>query len=102
MARLTLRTSQEVLSAIGQRARALRLSANLTQAELSVRADVALRSLQRFENTGRASMELAVRVAFVLGVEDEMELLFRQPEATSVDEFLGSKQPRRQRARGSK
>lgn len=102
MARLDLRSTNDVLREMGRRARALRLYRNLTQAELSERADVALRTLQRFENTGRASTELVVRVAFALGAEEPMDSLFPRPEPTSIDEFLADEEPGRQRARGSK
>ncbi len=102
MAQLTLKSSGDVIVQIGHRARALRLYRNLSQAALSRRADVALRTLQRFENTGRASIEVAVRVAFALGAQDAMDLLFQRPEPTSIDEFLAKKKPERRRVRGSK
>ncbi len=102
MARLTLKSPEEVLREIGERARALRLFRNLTQAELSQRANVALRTLQRFENTGRASTDVLARIAFALGAEEPMESMFQRPEPASIDEFLAEKEPGRQRARGSK
>lgn len=102
MARLSLKSPQEVLGQIGQRARDLRLHRNLTQVELGERADVALRSLQRFERTGRASTEAAVRIAFALGAEEPLEALFERPAPASIDEVLAEKRPGRKRARGSK
>ena len=102
MARLTLKSPEEVLQQIASSARELRLQKNLTQAELGKRADVALRSLQRFENTGRSSTETLVRIAFALGVEDALDALFARPEPGSMDEFLDDEKPRRRRARGSK
>jgi len=102
MARLSLHSPEEVLVGIGQRARELRLFRNLTQSELSKRADVGLRTLQRFETTGRVSMEVAVRVAFVLSAEEALDALFQPPEPSTIDEVLAEKRPGRKRARGSK
>ena len=102
MARLSLHSPEEVLLGIGHRARELRLFRNLTQAELSKRADVGLRTLQRFETTGRVSMEVAVRVAFVLSAEDALEALFERPEPTTIDQVLAENRTGRKRARRSK
>jgi transcriptional regulator with XRE-family HTH domain len=102
MARLSLRSPPELLCEMGQRARALRLHRNLTQSELSARADVSLRTLRRFESTGRASTAAMVRIAFALGAEEQVDSLFPRPEARSMDEFLAAGDPRRQRARRPK
>jgi transcriptional regulator with XRE-family HTH domain len=102
MAQLSLRSPSEVLLEMGQRARALRLHRNVTQSQLSARADVSLRTLRRFERTGQASTAVMVRIAFALGAEEPIDALFPQPEARSIDEFLAAAEPGRQRARGSK
>jgi transcriptional regulator with XRE-family HTH domain len=90
------------LDEIRHRVRCLRVSRNLSQDALSQRADVALRTLQRFEHTGHASLEVVVRLAFALGSEDALDQLFRLPEANSMDELMARSKRGRQRARGSK
>jgi len=102
MARLVLKGPEEILTAIGERARGLRLHVNMSQVELAQRAAVPLRSLQRFESTGRANTDVVVRIAFVLAAEDSLDALFALPEPRTMDEVLAEKRPRRQRARGSR
>lgn len=101
MARLLLKGPAELLAEVGERARHLRLHRNVPQAEVAARADVPLRTLQRFERTGRASTFALVRIAFALGVEDSLGALFPSPEAATLDEVLRAKKPARQRARRS-
>lgn len=99
MARLYLKTPDEVMGGIGRDAQRLRLYQNLTQAEVAVRAGIGLRTLQRFEKSGKAGVDVMVQVAFVLGVAQTMEGLFPLPEARSIDEVLRRKTPARRRAR---
>lgn len=87
MARLTLKAPGERLQDLGRRAQALRKHRELTQAELSARADVSLRSLQRFETTGRGSTELLIRIAYALGAEQRIDELFELPRAATLAEF---------------
>ena len=102
MASLSLQSPGDVLREMGRRAKALRLHQNVTQAQLSGRADVSLRTVRRFESTGRASTAVMVRIAFALGAEEPLDALFPQPKARSMDEFLADDEPGRQRARGPK
>ena len=88
MARLYLTSPPEVLRELGQRAKSLRKYHRLTQDELSARADVASRSLRRFENTGHASTELMVRIAFALDAHELFGGLFEPPEARTLEEFV--------------
>ena len=99
MARLSLKSPAELLAELGERARHLRLHRNVPQAELAARADVPLRTLQRFERTGRASTVALVRIAFALGAEESLAALFPRPEPATLDEVLHTKEPARQRAR---
>jgi len=87
MARLTLKGPGERLQELGRRAQALRKHRELTQAELSVRADVSLRSLQRFETTGHGSTELLIRIAYALSAEQRIDELFELPRAATLAEF---------------
>jgi transcriptional regulator with XRE-family HTH domain len=84
---LTLLTPAEVGQQLAQRLRALRLAKNLTRATLAGRAGVSAASLKRFESTGRASLELVLKVAHVLGRLEELSELFPPPPARSMEEL---------------
>ena len=85
---------------IAARAKARRLSMNLTQAGAAVRASVSLASLKRFERTGEVSLSSLLRIARVLDCLREFRALFPAPELRTLDEVLQRKKPR-QRARRS-
>ena len=60
----------------------------LTQQELSVRADVSLPSLRRFEQKGEISLSALVRIAVVLDAQDGFLSLFPRQEYRSIEELL--------------
>lgn len=97
MARMYLRSPSEVAESIGARSRALRLARGLTQAALADKAGLGRRTVQRFEQSGTATVEVMVRIAFALGVPDTFDELFPEPPAQSIDEVLRAK-PKRARA----
>ena len=78
----------EVLATIGRRARALRLSRNLTQEGLAARADVSLGALKLFERSGKASIETVIKIAFALGVEAEFASLFPQDSFARIEDVI--------------
>jgi transcriptional regulator with XRE-family HTH domain len=83
-----LETVDEALQALGARARALRLLRELSQEELAGRAGVGVATVQRFENSGRASLENVYRLAQALRAEGVLHTLFAAPPYTSIDEAL--------------
>lgn len=78
----------EVLRAIGERARQLRLLQKLRQDELAVRAGVGVATVHRFEKTGTASFENVLRIATALQAEAGFDRLFELPAYSSLDEAL--------------
>ena len=56
MQSLVLNTASEICALIGQRLRTLRLSNNLSQAELAARAGVSLMMLRRLESGGEGPL----------------------------------------------
>jgi transcriptional regulator with XRE-family HTH domain len=85
-------TFREMLQAIGERARRLRLIRNLRQEELATRAGVGIATVRRFEKTGVASIENVLRIASALGAEQTFEKLFEAPPYASIDEALARPQ----------
>jgi len=85
---------------LAARARAARLSRNLTQEEVAERAGVSLSSLKRFERTGLAALDLVVRIALIFDSEDSIEAVFREDVPARLEDLTPS--PTRQRARRRK
>ncbi len=82
------------------RVRRLRLDRNWTRATLAERAGVTLASLRRFETTGKASLELVLKVAHALDRLHELSSLFHPPRARSLAELeQRSAAPERKRGR---
>jgi transcriptional regulator with XRE-family HTH domain len=82
------RPFHEVLRALGERARQLRLQRALGQAELASRADVGIATVRRFEKTGSASIENVLRIATALHADAAFDKLFEPPAYESLDEAL--------------
>jgi transcriptional regulator with XRE-family HTH domain len=78
----------ETLSAIGARARQLRLLRKLRQDELATRAGVGVATIHRFEKTGTASFENVLRIATALHAEKGFAKLFEAPAYASLEEAL--------------
>jgi transcriptional regulator with XRE-family HTH domain len=73
--------------ALAERAKSLRLLKGWRRTTLAERAGVSPFSLKRFEQTGKASLELVLKVAHALGRLDEFDGLFRPPSARSLAEL---------------
>jgi len=84
---LTLLRPGEVGGLLGDRAKALRLGKGWTRETLAQRAGVSASSLKRFETTGKASLELVLKVAGALGRLDEFGKLLLPPPARSIEEL---------------
>jgi transcriptional regulator with XRE-family HTH domain len=83
------RTSfQDRLRAVGERVRRLRLARNLRQQELADHAGIGPATLARFERTGHASLETALRIATALAADAAFDKLFEPPPYASIDEAL--------------
>ncbi|ESQ93956.1 helix-turn-helix domain-containing protein [Asticcacaulis benevestitus] len=76
MLSIALKSPNELLRDVANRAKARRLSQNLTQEGLAARADVSLGTLKLFEKEGKASFATIVRIAFALDAVSEFESLF--------------------------
>ena len=65
-AKLTLTGPTEMAQVLADRAKALRLLRGWTQNTLAKRAGVTAASYRRFETTGKASLELVLKIAHAL------------------------------------
>lgn len=89
---LSLKTPQEVLFEIAERAKRCRLTLNLTQSGLAKRANVSLGSLKRFESTGKIALESLLKLALVLENLETFDRVFTyQRPLITLDEILKEK-----------
>jgi transcriptional regulator with XRE-family HTH domain len=91
MISINLTTPQEMLKKIAEKARAKRLSLDLSQRTLSERSGVSYGVLKKFERTGQISLESLLKLAVILGSLDDFETVFspnKPEEALSLDELM--------------
>jgi transcriptional regulator with XRE-family HTH domain len=95
-------STKDIQLTIARRLKEARLSANLTQLSLSLRAGISLGSLKRFERSGEISFKGLVQLAFALRREDDIASLFLPQQKASLDTLLEqAKNTQRQRGRKS-
>lgn len=83
-----MKTSAELLSALGAAVRARRLAQNWSQAEAAKRAGMSQSTWKRLEATGQATTESLLSAAIALRCEDGFARLFPAPTPQSMDELL--------------
>ena len=76
---------------IARRVRLRRREAKVSQAELAARSGVSLGSIKRFEGSGEISLISLLRIATVLGYENDFEKLFERKNYQSIDEIINAK-----------
>lgn len=91
MVSILMKSPHEMAKSIAERAKAKRLSLNLSQQTLSKRSGVSYGTLKKFERTGQISLESLLKMALALGEFEKFDYLFaRDAEElpTSLDELL--------------
>ncbi len=78
----------DVLIELAQKAKKLRKSKKMSQADLSKRANLSLGSLKRFEQTGQISLESLLKISFILGRLEEFDLLFKWDEMEEIEKLF--------------
>jgi transcriptional regulator with XRE-family HTH domain len=86
-ATLSLVGPAEMGKSLADRVKTLRLVKGWKRDTLAERAGVTAASLKRFETTGKASLELVLKVAHALGRLDEFGKLLQPPAAQSIEEL---------------
>jgi len=84
---------------LGERVRACRLRANLSQVGLAARAGVTRSALQRLEREGKGNIEVLVKLACVLDGAEAVDELFPKAEETTMAE-LRARRANKSRVRG--
>lgn len=97
---LTDSTDEAALAEIGRRLRGVRLSRNISQAELSRRAGIGQATLQRLEDGSSGTLITLVRVLRALDLGEGLEQLLPAPGPSPLEEVRRGGHSRR-RARGA-
>ncbi|MBI5211220.1 MAG: helix-turn-helix transcriptional regulator [Elusimicrobia bacterium] len=77
----------EMGRALAARLRSLRLAKGWTRHTLAMRAGITAASLKRFENFGKASLELVLKTAHALARLEDFNKLLEPPAAQSLAEL---------------
>lgn len=80
----TFASDEELASELGARLKAHRLAGSLRQVDLTSRAGVALGTLKALETRGVCTLGSLVQVVRALGLESELQGLFKLPEPKSI------------------
>ncbi|GHV28295.1 transcriptional regulator [Synergistales bacterium] len=68
-----------------------RREGKLTQLALAGKAGVSLGSIKRFEGSGEISLSSLLRIAVVLGYEEDFATLFERKNYQTLDEIINAK-----------
>lgn len=98
----TVATSQQIERALGRRLEALRLSRNLTQADLAAAAGVSQSTIKRLERGDTISLETFIRVLIALRLQGHLATLLPDPGIRPVERVSGLKRERRRARRTGK
>ena len=97
---LTMAGPAEIGKALAERMRALRLIKGWTRETMAKRSGISAASLKRFENAGKASLDLVLKSAHALARLDEFNVLLQPPAARSLAELeRRADKPARKRGR---
>lgn len=97
---ILMTTPHEMTMLIAVRAKAKRLSLNLSQVSLAERSGVSYGTLKKFERTGQISFESLLKLALVLNALEDFGNLFAPLNpiaAKSLDELMQDKTRKRGR-----
>lgn len=83
-----LKNPKDVNREIAIRMRERRKEKKLSQISLSEKSGVSLGSIKRFESTGEIALSFLIKIAFVLGCEDDFDSLFVKRGYSSIQEVI--------------
>lgn len=91
-------SSHQIEAALCKRLESIRLSRNMTQAQLAEAAGVSLRTIGRFEKGLGVSLDTFIRVMMALGIQQNLEALLPDPAVRPIERIgLGAGERRRAR-----
>ena len=94
----SISTSDQIEAALCKQIENIRLSRNMTQAQLAKEAGVSPRTIGRFEKGQGVSLDTFIRVLTALGIQQNLETLLPDPSVRPI-ERIGISGGERKRAR---
>ena len=94
----SLATSEQIEAALCKRLESIRLSRNITQAQLAEKAGVSPRTIGRLEKGQGVSVDTFIRIMMALGIQQNLEALLPDPIVRPI-ERVGIGGGERKRAR---
>ncbi len=91
-------TSDQIEAALCKRLESIRLSRNITQAQLAEEAGVSPRTIGRLEKGQGVSVDTFIRIMIALGIQQSLEALLPDPSVRPI-ERVGISAGERKRAR---
>jgi len=91
-------TSDQIEAALCKRLESIRLSRNITQAQLAEEAGVSPRTIGRLEKGQGVSVDTFIRIMITLGIQQSLESLLPDPTVRPI-ERVGISAGERKRAR---
>ncbi len=91
-----LATTDEIAKELAIRLRIQRLSQNIQQSELAERAGISRKTLTTFEQSGKVSLDVFLRIVGALGLSESLSALFEIKQQTIREMELAEQ--KRQRA----
>ncbi len=91
-------TSSQIEAALCRRLERIRLSRNITQAQLAEEAGVSLRTIGRLEKGQGVSLDTLIRIMIALRIQQNLEALLPDPTVRPI-ERIGPGSRERKRAR---
>jgi len=80
-----LATSDQIEAALCRRVERIRLSRNVTQAQLAREAGISVRTIGRLEKGQGVSLDTFIRVLAALGIQDNLNLLLPDPAVRPME-----------------
>lgn len=94
--RLSFQTPEKIASQLGDKAKLLRLEANMSRKTLAIRSGVPESTIKHFETTGQISLISLLKIALVLNRLEDFATIFEPKPIVSLDEL---RKPKRARGR---
>ncbi len=83
--RMQTRSPEQIAVEIGHKLERLRLSRNITQAELAENAGVSERTLRRLEAGQGATLDTLIRIMTGLQIQENLQLLLPDPRIRPIE-----------------
>lgn len=99
--KISLQTPEMISQEIGRRLEQLRLSRNITQAQLALDSGISERTLRRLESGDNPTLDSLIRVLTALRIQQNINLLVPDPRIRPI-ERVRNKGAERQRSSSTK